>query len=94
MNTQNNNQNSEQNDNFFNENPMLAFGIFILIMVILFKMFMGDSELTGMMGDPRIKKVEQVKYSDIRKLVKEKKVKSVRITSTMLEAIDLTGSKK
>ena len=94
MNTQNNNQNSDQNDNFFNENPMLAFGIFILIMVILFKMFMGDANLNGMMGDPRIKKVEQIKYSEIRKLVKEKQVKSVKITSTMLEAIDLTGTKK
>ena len=94
MNTQNNNQNSEQNNNFFNENPMLAFGIFILIMVILFKTFMGDSELTGMMGDPRIKRVEQVKYSDIKKLIKEKEVKSVKITSTMIEAIDLTGTKK
>ena len=94
MNTQNNNQNSDQNDNFFNENPMLAFGIFILIMVILFKMFMGDANLNGMMGDPRIKKVEQVKYSELRKLVKEKQVQSVKITSTMLEAIDLTGTKK
>ena len=94
MNTQNNNQNNEQNNNVFNENPMLTFGIFILIMIILFKTFMNDGELTGMMGDPRIKKVEQVKYSDIRKLVKEKQVKSVKITSTLLEAIDLTGSTK
>jgi len=94
MNTQNNNQNSEQNDNFFNENPMLAFGIFILIMVILFKIFMSDANLDGMMGDPRIKRVEQVKYSDIKKLIKSKEVKSVKITSTMIEAIDLTGTKK
>ncbi len=94
MNMQNNNQNNEQNNNFFNENPMLAFGIFILVMVILFKSFMGDSDLSGMMGDPRIKKVEQVKYSDIRKMVKEKQVKSVKITSTMLEATDLSGTTK
>ena len=94
MNMQNNNQNNEQNNNFFNENPMLAFGIFILVMVILFKSFMGDSDLSGIMGDPRIKKVEQVKYSDIRKMVKEKQVKSVKITSTMLEATDLSGTTK
>ena len=94
MNTQNNNQNNEQNDNFFNENPMLAFGIFILIMIILFKMFMGDANLDGVMGDPRIKRVEHVKYSDIKKLVKNKEVKSVKITSTMIEATDITGTKK
>ncbi len=94
MNTQKNNQNSEQNDNFFNENPMLAFGIFILIMVILFKIFLGDVNVNGMMGDPRIKRVEQVKYSDIKQLVKSKEVKSVKITSTLIEAMDLTGTKK
>ncbi len=94
MNRQNNNQNSEQNDNFFNENPLLAFGIFILIMVILFKMFMGDANLEGVMGDPRIKRVEQVKYSDIKELIKKREVKTVKITSTMIEATDLTGTKR
>ena len=95
MNNQNNNnQNNENNGNFFNDNPMLAFGIFILVMVILFKSFMGDSNLTGIMGNPAISKIEQVKYSDIRKLVKNKEVKSVKITSTMIEAISTSGNKK
>jgi len=93
-NENNNNQNNENNGNFFNDNPMLAFGIFILVMVILFKSFMGDANLTGVMGNPAIKKVEQVKYSDIRKLVKNKEVKSVKITSTMIEAINTNGSIK
>jgi len=94
MNNQNNNNNDNNNNNFFNDNPMLAFGIFILVMIILFKTFMGDANVTGLMGDPRIKKVEQVKYSDIRKYVKDKKVQSVKITSTMIEATDLTGTTK
>jgi len=89
-----NNQNNENNGNFFNDNPMLAFGIFILVMIILFKSFMGEGNVTGIMGDSRIKKVEEVKYSEIRKLVKEKEVKSVRITSTMIEAINTEGTKK
>lgn len=89
-----NNQNNENNGNFFNDNPMLAFGIFILVMIILFKSFTGDGNVTGIMGDPRIKQVEEVKYSDIRKLVKNKEVKSVRITSTMVEAISTEGTKK
>jgi cell division protease FtsH len=93
-NQHNNNQNNENSGNFFNDNPMLAFGLFILVMVILFKSFMGDSNVTGIMGDPRITKVEQVKYSDIRQLVKEKNVQSVRITATMLEAIGKDGSTK
>lgn len=94
QNNNNQNQNSDNNGNFFNDNPMLAFGIFILSLFILFKAFMGDSTLTGVMGNPAIKKVEQVKYSDIRKMVKSKGIKSVKITSTTIEAIDATGTKK
>jgi cell division protease FtsH len=90
----NNNQNGENNGNFFNDNPMLAFGLFILVMIILFKSFMGDANVTGIMGDPQIKKVEQVKYSDVRDLVRKKEVKSVRITSTMIEAISTDGAVK
>ncbi|CAA6801862.1 MAG: Cell division protein FtsH (EC [uncultured Sulfurovum sp.] len=93
-NQNNNNQNNENNGNFFNDNPMLAFGIFILVMVILFKSFMGDSNLTGIMGNQAITKVEQVKYSDIRKLVKNKEVQAVKITSTTIEAISKEGTKK
>ena len=89
-----NNQHNDKNDNFFNDNPVLAFGMFILLMVILFKTFIGDANLNGMMGNPAIKRVEQVKYSDIRKLVKDKELKSVKITSTMLEAISKDGTKK
>ncbi|CAA6815203.1 MAG: Cell division protein FtsH (EC [uncultured Sulfurovum sp.] len=93
-NNNNNNQNNENNGNFFNDNPMLAFGIFILVMIILFKSFMGDSDLTGVMGNPAINKVEQVKYSEIKKLVKNKEVKLVKITSTTVEAISSDGTKK
>ncbi|CAA6802297.1 MAG: Cell division protein FtsH (EC [uncultured Sulfurovum sp.] len=93
-NQNNNNQNNENNGNFFNDNPMLAFGIFILVMIILFKSFMGDGSVTGIMGNPAITKVEQVKYSDIRNLVEKQEVQSVKITSTTIEAISKEGTKK
>jgi len=93
-NQNNNNQNNENSGNFFNDNPMLAFGLFILVMVILFKSFMGDGNVTGIMGDPKITQVKQVKYSEVRDLVRKKEVESVRITSTMIEAISKDGSTK
>ena len=89
-----NNQNGDNNGNFFNDNPLLALGIFMLSLYILFNAFMGDGNLTGVMGDPAIKKVEQVKYSDIRKKIKDKGVKSVKITATRVEAISTDGSTK
>jgi len=93
-NQNNNNQNNDNSGNFFNDNPMLAFGLFILVMVILFKSFMGDGNVTGIMGDPKITQVKQVKYSEVRDLVRKKEVESVRITSTMIEAISKDGSTK
>ncbi len=89
-----NNQNGDNNGNFFNDNPLLALGIFMLSLYILFNAFMGDGNLTGVMGDPAIKNVEQVKYSDIRKKIKDKGVKSVKITATRVEAISTDGSTK
>ena len=93
-NQNNNNQNNENSGNFFNDNPMLAFGLFILVMVILFKSFMGDNTVTGIMGDSKITQVKQVKYSEVKDLVRKKEVESVRITSTMIEAISKNGSTK
>jgi cell division protease FtsH len=93
MNSQNNNQNNDNNNNnFFNDNPMLAFGIFALVVIILFKTFAGDDSVGGFMGDQRISKTEKVKYSDIKKYIKEGKVESVKITSSTIEAISKGGN--
>ncbi|HHB94160.1 MAG TPA: ATP-dependent metallopeptidase FtsH/Yme1/Tma family protein, partial [Campylobacterales bacterium] len=47
-----------------------------------------------LMGNPKIRKTEHVKYSDIKKYIKDDKVSSVKITSSTLEAIDKTGTIK
>jgi len=97
MNNQNNNPNNNQNNNdnnFFNNNPLLAFAVFSVVIIILFKSFAGEGNtgLSELMGNPKITKTEHVKYSDIKKYIKDDKVSSVKITSNTLEAIDKTGT--
>ena len=91
MNNQNNNQNNDNNNNFFNDNPFLAFGIFALVVIILVKSFTNEESLNNIMGNNQIAKTEQVKYSDIKKYIRDDNVKSVKITSTTIEAISKNG---
>jgi len=92
MNNQNSNKNN--NNNFFDDNPLLAFAIFSIVVIILFKSFAGegDTGLSELMGNPKITKTEHVKYSDIKKYIKDNKISSVKITSSTLEAIDKSGT--
>jgi len=94
MNNQNSNNNNNNNNNFFDDNPLLAFAIFSIVVIILFKSFAGegDTGLSEIMGNPKITKTEHVKYSDIKKYIKENKISSVNITSSTLEAIDKSGT--
>ena len=89
MNNQNNDNNN--NNNFFNDNPMLALGLFALVIIIIFKSFTGDDGLGSIMGDQRVAQTEKVKYSDIKQFIKDDKVKSVKITSSTIEAIGKEG---
>ncbi len=98
MNNQNDNRdnNNNNNNNFFNDNPLLAFAIFSVVIIILFKSFIGEGEngFSDLMGNPQIKQTKHVKYSDIKKYIKEDKVSSVKITSSTIEAIDKSGAVK
>jgi cell division protease FtsH len=99
MNNQNNNQdndNNNNNNNFFNDNPMLAFAIFSIVVIVIFKSFLGgdNTDFSNIMGNQKIVKTERVKYSDIKRYIRDDKVSSVKITSGTIEAIDKSGSVK
>jgi cell division protease FtsH len=92
MNNQNNDNNNNNNNNFFNNNPLLAFGIFALVIILFVKSFTNEDSINNIMGNNQIAQTKQVKYSDIKQYIKENKVKSVKITSTTIEAIDTSGN--
>lgn len=88
MANQDKNNNNQGNNNFFNDNPLLAFAIFSIVIILLFKSFVGEGESLGAMIDKKnIYQTKQVKYSEIKKEIKKGSIKSVKITSSSIEAI-------
>ncbi len=94
MNNQNQNQNSpnpndSQNNNFFNNNPLLTFALFSIIVIMIFKSFVGESSLKESVG-PNVK-VREISYSDLKDLVKEKALRKVEIGNQYIRAISSDG---
>jgi cell division protease FtsH len=87
MSNQDNNQNNN-NRNFFNDNPLLSFILFSVVLILLFKSFVGESEGSSALnsGQP-ISQNKKLKYSELKEQLKSGNVKSVTITPTTLEAI-------
>lgn len=99
-NNQNNNKNNNKNDNnkdnknkknnFFNENPLLSFAIFSIILILVFKSFVGDtngtSPMTKLINDGATQ-TKQVKYSEVKNVIKSGNAKSAKITPTTIEVI-------
>jgi len=86
-NNQNNQPPNNNLNNFFNNNPLLAFAIFSIVLIIIFKLFVGDSGVANSItGEPGIQ-TKQVKYSEIKQSIKDDKITHVKITPTVIEAI-------
>ena len=82
MNDKNNNDN-----NFFNNNPVLAFMLFSIVTIMVFKAFIGDGggrDVNDMMSKNSI--IKHVKYSVIKQEIKTGNILSVKITPSRLEA--------
>jgi cell division protease FtsH len=92
----NNNQDNNNNNNFFNKNPLLAFAIFSIVIIMIFKSFVGDGEGLGNMLDSgnNVTQTKTVKYSEIKSEIAKGTITSVKLTPTTIEAIaDENGRK-
>ena len=95
MANQNNNQDNN-NNNFFNKNPLLAFAIFSIVIIMIFKSFVGDGDGLGNMLDSGngVTQTKTVKYSEIKAEIQKGTITSVKLTPTTIEAIaDANGRK-
>ncbi len=82
------NNNDNKNNNFFNDNPLLAFAIFSIIIIMIFKVMIGQQGgMEAMINQGNKTYTRPVSYSEIKQLVKEDKIKSLKITPTVIEAI-------
>ena len=93
----NENNNKNNNNNFFNQNPLITFAIFSVVVILLFKVMVGNGASSGManglMGGNGATKVEKIDYSELKSLVKDKAVKKVEIGQSYIKAVSSDGSK-
>ncbi len=90
-----NQENKNNNNNFFNQNPLITFAIFSVVVILLFKMMVGDGGITtnsGVSAMSTTARVKSVSYSELKALVKEKSVKKVEIGQTLIRAISEDGN--
>ncbi|WP_187647953.1 ATP-dependent zinc metalloprotease FtsH [Nitrosophilus labii] len=85
--------NRDKKDNFFNQNPLITFAIFSIIIILLFKSMigptggnMGEGAATHMVGAP-IQKSKEVSYSELKNLIKQGQIKYVAIGQRTIKAI-------
>jgi cell division protease FtsH len=84
----------EKNDNFFNKNPLITFAIFSIVVIMLFKAFIGDeSSLAGKINGQAVTRTQEVSYAELKGLINNKQVEKVSIGQTYIRAIgnDATG---
>ena len=85
--------NNDNNNNFFNKNPLITFAVFSVVIIVLFKLVVGDgagANANGLGGTTS--KVKQVSYSELKTLVDSKSVKKVEIGQTYIKAISNDGA--
>ena len=88
QNKQNNNKNNP--NNFFNQNPLITFAIFSVVVILLFKALVGEN--TTMDGQSTTKRAQQVSYSEFKDLVSSKGVDKVEIGQSFIRAKSNDGS--
>jgi len=86
-------QENNNDNNFFNKNPLITFAIFSVVIIMLFKVLVGDAASTSgnTLGGAN-KRVKQVSYSELKSLVDSKSVKKVEIGQSYIKATSTDGS--
>jgi len=87
----NKDQNNNKNNNFFNQNPLITFAIFSVVVILLFKVVIGDGAgAEGPMAGAN-KRTQKVSYSELKSLVASKSVDKVEIGQSFIKAIGTDG---
>jgi len=86
-------ENNNDNNNFFNKNPLITFAVFSVVIIVLFKLVVGDgagANNTALGGSTT--RVKQVSYSELKALVDSKSVKKVEIGQSYIKATSTDGA--
>ena len=90
---------SNKNNNFFNDNPLLVFAIFSILIILIFKSFVNPNGSISSMQDGAFANsnrviTKNVNYSQIKNLIKAKEVQQVAIGQTIIKAVSKSSGQK
>ncbi len=84
-----------KNDNFFNKHPLLTFAVFSIVVILLFKAFVGDGgDLSSKVNGSSATRTQEVSYAELKKLIINKQVEKVAIGQTYIRALSADGASK
>jgi cell division protease FtsH len=87
-----NQDNNNKNDNFFNKNPLITFAMFSVVIILLFRVLVGENSDMGVNSTKGVnQRAKQISYSELKSLVKSKKISKVSIGQTYIKAIGDDG---
>lgn len=87
-----NKKNSDNNDNnFFNKNPLITFAIFSVVIILLFKVFIGDGGNLDGTAAGSSSRTKQISYSELKSLVASKSLDNVAIGQSYIKATGNDG---
>ena len=84
-------QQNNNNNNFFNQNPLITFAIFSVVVILLFKILMGEGNANALTQSTQ-RHTQQVSYSELKQLVSTKAVSKVDIGQSYIRAVSSDGA--
>ena len=82
---------NNDNNNFFNKNPLITFAIFSVVIILAFKALVGDGVGRDSAALGMSTKVKQVSYSELKSLITTKSIGKVEIGQTYIKAVSNDG---
>lgn len=92
------NNRDDKNNNFFNQNPLVLFAIFSIVIILLFKSMIeptdGMNNSEEAFGATQATKTEKINYYELKELIKKGTITYVAIGQTTLKGVSESGGIK
>jgi len=90
-----NNDNKNEKKNFFNQNPLLMFAIFSIVVILLFKNFTSVSDVgMGANFGTQNSVTKNINYYELKELIRNNQISYVAIGQTTIKAFSPEGVQK
>ncbi len=89
--------NKEKKNNFFNQNPLLVFAIFSIVVILIFKNFTSSSESAlapSTFGNTATNASKSISYYELKELIRNGQISYVAIGQTTIKAFSGEGAQK